>query len=111
MKSTKTTIKRKLPKVPKPLSNVAAAVIRDTLEHHDISQVEAARAMKISPAQLSDIIRQRKGVSASFALRFEACFGIPADFLIRLQAQHDFRKAYHANGPTIRREVTSLAGC
>lgn len=95
-------------KIPKPLSNPAAAVIRDTLEHQGISQAAAARAMNISTAQLSDIIRQRKSVSAAIALRFQFCFGVPADFLIRLQAQFDFQKAYHSKGASIRREVTTL---
>ena len=64
--------------------------------------------MNISTAQLSDIIRQRKGVSAAIAVRFQFCFGIPADFLVRLQAQYDFQKALHAKGPGIQREVTAL---
>lgn len=109
MKTKQAVILRDPIKIPKPLSNPAAAVIRDTLEHHGITQVEAARAMNISTAQLSDVIRQRKGVSASIALRFQACFGTPGDFLIRLQAQHDYQKACHSKGPGIRREVKALA--
>jgi addiction module HigA family antidote len=109
MKTKTTTIVRDPLKVPKPLSNAAAAVIRDTLGHHGVSQAEAAKAMKISTAQLSDVIRQRKGVSAAIALRLQFCFGVPADFLIRLQAQHDFQKAYHTKGPEIRQEVKALA--
>ena len=80
-------------KVPKPLSNPAAALIRDTIAHHRVTQVEAAEAMKISKAQLSDVIRQKKGVSANLALRVQFCFGIPGDLLIRLQAQFDFQKS------------------
>lgn len=95
-------------KVPKPLSNPAAAVIRDAIGHHGVTQADAAVAMNISKAQLSDIICQRKGVSAAIALRFQFCFGVPADFLVRLQAQHDFQKALHSKGPGIRREVTTL---
>jgi len=109
MKTTKAASRRNAAKVPKPLSNPAAAVIRDTLEHYGITQADAARAMNISTAQLSDVIRQRKGVSASIALRFQACFGTPGDFLIRLQAQHDFQNACHSKGPGIRREVKAFA--
>jgi addiction module HigA family antidote len=108
MNSKSTVIPRDPLKIPKPVSNPAAAVIRDTLEHQGISQVAAAKAMNISTAQLSDIIRQRKGVSAAIAIRFQFCFGVPADFLVKLQAQYDFQKALHAKGPGIRREVTSL---
>lgn len=109
MKLKPTAIPRDPTKIPKPVSNAAAALIRDTLEHYHVTQVEAARAMNISTAQLSDVIRQRKGVSAAIALRFQACFGIPGDFLIQLQSQHDFRVASHSKGPAIRREVRSLA--
>lgn len=108
MKIKHADIPRDSTKIPKPLSNPAAAVIRDTLEHHGFTQADAAKAMNISTTQLSDVIRQRKGVSASIALRFQACFGVPGDFLIRLQAQHDFQKASHAKGPEIRREVKAL---
>lgn len=109
MKTKATAIARNALEVPKPMSNAAAAVIRDTLEHHGVSQADAARAMKISTAQLSDVIRQRKGVSAAIALRFQFCFGVPADFIIRLQAQYDFQHAYHSKGAEIRREVKALA--
>ncbi len=109
MKTKPTAVLRDPAKIPVPLSNPAAAVLRDTLEHYGITQVEAAKAMKISPAQLSDVIRQRKGVSASMALRFQACFGVPGDFLIQLQSEHDFRKAYHAKNAGILREVEALA--
>ena len=109
MKPKPTAIPRDPAKIPKPQSNPAAALIRDTLEHHGLTQAAAAAAMKISPAQLNDILRQKKGVSASIALRFQACFGTPGDFLIRLQAQYDFQKAYHTKGPAITREVHALA--
>jgi plasmid maintenance system antidote protein VapI len=64
--------------------------------------------MNISKTQLSDIIRQRKGVSASIALRFQYCFGVPADLIVRLQAQFDFQKAYHSKSEEIRKEVRTL---
>lgn len=108
MKAT-ASIPRDPLKVPKPLSNPAAALIRDTIEHHGVTQADAAAAMNISKALLSDIIRQRKGVSAAIALRFQYCFGVPADLIVRLQAQFDYQKAYHAKSDEIRREVRSLA--
>jgi predicted XRE-type DNA-binding protein len=43
-----------------PLTNSAAGLIRDTIAHHGITQAEAAEAMKVSKAQLSDVIRQKK---------------------------------------------------
>lgn len=96
-------------KVPKPLSNPAAALIRDTIIHHNLTQTEAAEAMNISKAQLSDVIRQKKAVSASLALRIQFCFGIPGDLLIRLQAQFDFQKAFHTKNDGLRAEVRAIA--
>lgn len=110
MKSQSAAIPRDPLKVPKPISNPAAALIRDTLEHHGVSQVAAASAMKISKAQLSDVIRQKKGVSPSIALRFQYCFGVPGDLMIRLQSQFDFQKATHsAKNLALRKELRSLA--
>lgn len=109
MKTKQAVILRDPLKVPKPLSNPAAALIRDTMAHHGVTQVEAADAMKISKAQLSDVIRQKKGVSANLALRVQFCFGIPGDLLIRLQAQFDFQKAFHSKNGEIRMEVMAIA--
>lgn len=86
-----------------------AVVIRDTLDHHGLTHVEAARAMNIRAAQLSDVIRQRKGVNTSIALRFQAFFGTPGDYLIRLQAQHDHQNTYQSRCLVIRWEVRALA--
>ena len=109
MKPQPTAIPRDPLKVPKPLSNPAAALIRDTIAHHGVTQSAAAAAMN-RKAQLSDVIRQKKGVSASIALRVQLCFGIPGDLLIRLQSQFDFQKAYHsAKNLALHKEVKSLA--
>ena len=45
-----TAIPRDPHKVPKPLSNPAAALIRDTIAHHGVTQLAAAAAMNLSKA-------------------------------------------------------------
>ena len=97
MKPITKSIVRDPLKVPKPISNPASALIRDTIAHHGITQSAAARAMHISTAHLCDVINQRKSVSANLALRFQHCFTIPGDLLIRLQSQFDFQKACHSS--------------
>ncbi len=109
MKSKPSAILRDPLKIPKPLSNPAAALIRDTIAHHGITQAEAAEAMKVSKAQLSDVIRQKKAVSANLALRAQFCFGLPGDLLIRLQAQFDYQKAFHGKNPDLQMEVRAIA--
>ena len=109
MKMKPTAILRDPLKIPKPLSNPAAALIRETIAHHSVTQVEAAETMKISKAQLSDVIRRKKGVSANLALRVQFCFGIPGGLLIRLQAQFDYQKAFHAKNKDLQTEIRAIA--
>jgi addiction module HigA family antidote len=109
MKTNTTAIPRDPLRIPKPVSNPAAALLRDTLAHRGISQAAAAQAMAISKAGLSDVIRQRKAVSASLALRAQYSLGIPGDLLMRLQAQFDFQKTHHARHVVLRKEVRSIA--
>lgn len=105
MKPKTTAIPRDPLRVPKPVSNPAAALIRETLAHRGITQAAAAEAMAISKAGLSDLIRQRKGVSASLALRAPYRLGITGDLLVRLQAQFDLQIAHHAREGALRKGV------
>ena len=101
-------IKRDTTKVPKRMLNAAASLIEDTLVHCGVSKAEAARAMNIPRSRLSDIIAGRKGVSADTALRFEQCFAVRAEWLMRLQAKYDYYKAYHEKAQDIKNEVKPL---
>ncbi len=101
-------IPRDQKKVPRPVANPAAGAMRDTLEHHGLSNAEAARAMCIPRSRLTDIFAGRKGVSADTVLRFERYLGLSAEALLRLQAKFDFYKAYHAKNLEITREVQPL---
>jgi addiction module HigA family antidote len=94
--------------VPRLTTNPACGMVADMITHHGLSQKEVATAMKISPGLLSDIIRGKKGVSAEFALRFEHCLGLAADWLLRMQAHYDYCTAYHGKIPAIQKEVQSL---
>ncbi len=57
----------------------------------------------------SDIINGRKGVSVDFALRFEQCLGVSAQWLLRLQSFHDYCVAYHSKREAIAKDVRILA--
>ena len=94
--------------IPIPGTNPAAGMIKDTLDYRGATQVDVAKAMRISPSVLCDILKGRKGVSADFALRFERCLGISAQWLLDLQNQYDFSKAYHGKIKKIEEEVVVL---
>ncbi len=101
-------IKRDEMKIAQPGLNPAAGVMEETLEHYGITQARASAAMKINPSYLNEVLKNKKGMSAELALRFQRCVGVPADYLIRLQASHDFKKAYHAKSAVIGDEVEIL---
>ncbi len=55
MKTKPSAIRREPLKIPKPLSNPTAFLIRDTIAHHGITQAEAVEAMKVHKADSSTL--------------------------------------------------------
>jgi addiction module HigA family antidote len=102
-------IKRDINKIPKASSNPAAGVIEDMIAHHNTTQSAAAKAMGVAPSLLNETIRNKRGVSPDLALRFEHCFGFSAKTLMALQADYDFRKAYHTNFKELKKKVKPFA--
>ena len=88
-------MKPKPNKVPRCETNAACGMVADTIDYYGLSQAEVARAMKVSPGLLSDIVKGKKGLSAEFALRFEKCLGVSAEWLLKTQAFYDYCSAYH----------------
>lgn len=95
-------------KIPNPPSNPVAGLIRDTLAHHGLTQAAAAKAMRISPGVICDVIKGRKPVSTELALRLEHCLGLSADFILKVQAHFHYCVAYHAKSSLIAAEVKVL---
>jgi len=83
-------------------------LISDTLAHHGLTQAAAAKAMRISPGVICDVIKGRKPVSTELALRLEHCLGLSADFILKVQAHFHYCVAYHAKSSLIAAEVKVL---
>lgn len=96
-------------KIPKPQSNPASGLIEDTIAYHGISQAKAAKAMKITPQLLNNVIKGHKAISNELAIRFSICFDIPADLIIRLQSTYDYQIAYHEKQKILENEVEKIA--
>lgn len=86
-------------------TNPAAGLLQDELEVREIAAAKAARDMSIPRSRLSDIFAGRKGVSADTALRFQRYLGIPAELLVKLQAEFDLSRALDEKGAAIQRQV------
>ena len=107
-KPTPQPILRQDSEVPKLTTNPASGLIADTIEHYGLTQYKVAEAMNVTPSLLSDIIRGQKRISVDTALRLEACLGLQADYLVKLQGYFDYCKAYHQKGETFKKEISRL---
>ena len=101
-------ITRDINKVPKRNHNPAASIIEDNLNHFKLSQAEAARRMGVRPSLLNEVLKGKRGVSNDLALRLEAMCGLSAALLVRLQANFDYQKSYHAHNDEIVKQVRKL---
>jgi addiction module HigA family antidote len=59
----------------------------------DLSARQLAKALDVPGNRISDILRQRRDVSADTAIRLGRYFGTDPRFWLNLQAAHDLSKA------------------
>ena len=69
------------------------SVRHDCLEPLRLTVTEAARRLKVSRKQLSDLLNGHAGISPEMAIRLDKAFGGGADAWFRLQAAYDLARA------------------
>lgn len=80
------------------------SVRHDCLEPFGLSVTEAAKLLKVSRKQLSDLVNCHAGISPEMAIRLDKAFGGGAETWLRLQAAYDLAQAMkHADRITIKR--------
>lgn len=57
-----------------------------------------AKLLSVPPNRISDLVRERRGMTADTAHRLARCFGTTPEFWMNLQAAHDLSKAEVENG-------------
>ena len=81
------------------------SVRHDCLEPLGLNVTEAAKLLKISRKQLSDLVNGHAGISPEMAIRLDKAFGGGAETWLRLQTAYDLAQAMkHAGRITIRRQ-------
>src|SRR6266851_10141954 len=65
----------------------------DFLAGYDLSQSALARAVGISPNRITEIINNRRRITADTALRLALFFGNSPEFWMNLQANYDLKVA------------------
>lgn len=64
-----------------------------------------ALAIRVPATRVSEIVNERRGISADTALRFARYFGISADFWLNLQSRFDLEVARDELERTIRDSI------
>ena len=74
-----------------------------------LSQNALARALKVPPRRINEIVLEKRGITADTALRLARFFGTSAEMWAGLQADYDLRLVRYEKARTIEREVEPLA--
>ena len=88
-----TTIEPMKPKITAiPLTNSAAAMLRDFLDDYSLTQAKLAADLHISPQLLNDILASRRLLTPEHCLKLGRYFGNEPEYWMRLQNHYLFRK-------------------
>ncbi len=80
----------------RPPTSPGEMLLEEFLRPASLTQVEAARRMKIPLNRLNEVIRGRRGITADTALRLARLFKMSPEFWMGLQADWDLWHAAYA---------------
>ncbi|MCL2073125.1 MAG: HigA family addiction module antitoxin [Marinilabiliaceae bacterium] len=85
-------------------------VLKDEIEYRKIQQRMLAKQMGISYKILNDILNERRQITITTAMMFEAALDIPADSLMHLQLKYNMQLAQKDNTLLLKlAEIRKLA--
>jgi antitoxin HigA-1 len=71
------------------------------LKPMNISAYELAQQIHLTRSRVNDIVRERRAITASTALRLARFFGTTPQFWMNMQTSYELRKAENQIGPAI----------
>jgi addiction module HigA family antidote len=80
---------------PKRLPNIhpGEVLLEEFLKPMEVSQNALARAVRVPPRRVNEIVLGKRGISADTALRLARYFGTSEKFWMGLQADYDLEEA------------------
>lgn len=75
-----------------PCQHPGKVLQQQYLEPQKLSQNQLARAIKVPPRRINEIIHGKRGISADTAVRLAIYFGGSASYWLHLQAEHEIEK-------------------
>ena len=83
-------------RMKRPPTHPGEVLVEEFLRPLDMTQADAARRMDISTNRLNELVRGKRGVTASTAIRLSELLGTSAEFWMNLQITWDLWHAYQA---------------
>jgi addiction module HigA family antidote len=74
-----------------PLVTPGEILLEEFLKPMDLSQNALARAIKVPPRRINEIVHGQRAVTADTDLRLARYFGMSEGFFLGLQIDHDIR--------------------
>jgi addiction module HigA family antidote len=75
-----------------PCQHPGKVLLQQYLEPKQLSQNRLARAIKVPPRRINEIIHQKRNITADTAVRLALYFGNSASYWMHLQAEFDIEK-------------------
>ena len=78
------------------------------MKPHGLSQNALARALRVPPRRINEIVLEKRSITGDTALRLARYFGTTAEMWAGLQADFDLRLARYEKQQQIERDVDPL---
>ncbi len=83
-------------------------LLEDFMRPQGVSINQLARDIDVPPNRVSEIVNNKRAITADTALRLARYFGISPDIWLNLQSEYDLRRAARALGEEIDSRVRPL---
>ena len=84
-------------------------ILKRELKARELSANQLALALRVPSGRISEIINEKRGISAETALRLSQFFGNSAQFWMNLQTKYDLAIVEKEKGARIKAEVIQAA--
>lgn len=76
---------------------------KEFLEPYNIKSFQLAKAIRVPPNRIFDILHEKRGITADTAMRFSRFFGTTPEFWMNLQTNYDISVAREQMQDTLAR--------
>lgn len=84
-------------------------ILKQEINELGLSTNAFGRALGVPPNRITDILNERRSITADTALRLARYFGTTPEFWMNLQIAYDIRQTQISKGEAIKREVQPRA--